>query len=65
MRIFGSGGGERLATELAVPLLGEIPMYPPILSGGDAGVPIVVGEPDSPAAKALVSTAQRIAEGYR
>lgn len=65
MRIFGSGGGERLATELAVPLLGEIPMYPPILSGGDAGVPIVVGEPDSPAAKALVSTAQRIAQGYR
>ena len=65
MRIFGSGGGERLATELAVPLLGEIPMYPPILSGGDAGVPIVVGEPDSPAAKALVSTARRIAEGFR
>ena len=65
MRIFGSGGGERLATELGVPLLGEIPMYPPILSGGDAGVPIVVGEPDSPAAKALVATAQRIAEGYR
>ena len=65
LRIFGSGGGERLATELGVPLLGEIPMYPPILSGGDAGVPIVVGEPDSPAAKALVATAQRIAEGYR
>src|SRR5687768_853400 len=65
MRIFGSGGGERLAAELGVPLLGEIPLYPPILSGGDAGVPIVVGEPDSPAARALVSTARRIAEGYR
>ncbi len=65
MRIFGSGGGSRLATELGVPLLGEIPMYPQILAGGDAGVPIVVGEPESPAAKALILTAERIAAGFR
>lgn len=64
MRIFGSGGGERLAAELAVPLLGEIPMYPQVLAGGDAGVPIVVGEPESAAAKALIATATRIAEAY-
>jgi ATP-binding protein involved in chromosome partitioning len=65
MRIFGSGGGERLASELGVPLLGEIPMYPQVLSGGDAGVPIVVGEPESGAAKSLIATAARIAEAYR
>ena len=65
MRIFGQGGGERLATELGVPLLGEIPMYPQVLAGGDSGVPIVVGEPDSAAAKALLATAERIASAYR
>ena len=65
MRIFGQGGGDRLATELGVPLLGEIPMYPQVLAGGDSGVPIVVGEPDSAAAAALRSTADRIAAAYR
>jgi ATP-binding protein involved in chromosome partitioning len=64
MRIFGSGGGDRLASELGVPLLGEIPMYPQILAGGDSGMPIVVGEPESAAAKALTATAARIAEAY-
>jgi ATP-binding protein involved in chromosome partitioning len=58
--IFGSGGGARLAVELGVPLLGQIPLYPPVLTGGDTGLPIVVGEPDSAAAKALTSTAERI-----
>jgi ATP-binding protein involved in chromosome partitioning len=65
MRIFGQGGGDRLATEIGVPLLGEIPMYPPVLSGGDSGVPIVVGEPDSAAAKALLAAGGRIAEYVR
>lgn len=64
MRIFGSGGGERLAAELGVPLLGEIPMYPPVLAGGDSGSPIVVGEPASAAAKALLKTADLIAAGF-
>jgi len=58
--IFGSGGGERLATELGVPLLGEIPLYPAVLAGGDRGEPIVVGEPESPAAKALLEVTGRI-----
>ncbi len=60
--LFGSGGGRRLADELELPLLGEIPLYPTVREGGDAGVPIVVAEPDAPAAKALAATAQRIAE---
>jgi len=58
--IFGSGGGARLAVELGVPLLGQIPLYPPVLTGGDTGLPIVVAEPDSAAAIALTNTAERI-----
>src|SRR6476659_5664726 len=41
-RIFGSGGGQRLAKELDVPLLAEIPFFSGVLSGGDRGEPIVV-----------------------
>jgi ATP-binding protein involved in chromosome partitioning len=59
-RIFGSGGGKRLAAELAVPLLGEIPFFPAVLSGADRGDPIVVSEPATPAAKALIDLAGRL-----
>jgi ATP-binding protein involved in chromosome partitioning len=59
--IFGKGGGERLATELGVPFLGRVPIYEPIRVGGDTGVPIVVGEPDSPAARAFRGAAERLA----
>lgn len=64
MSIFGSGGGEKLADELGVPLLGQIPLYPQVLVGGDAGQPIVVGEPGSAAAVALIKTAERISAAY-
>jgi ATP-binding protein involved in chromosome partitioning len=60
--LFGSGGGARLAAELGVPLLGEIPLYPKVMSGGDEGAPIVDAEPDSPAARALAATATRVTE---
>ena len=60
--LFGSGGGERLASEVGLPLLGQIPLYPRVLTGGDEGAPIVTLEPDSPAAKALGATAARVAE---
>jgi ATP-binding protein involved in chromosome partitioning len=59
--IFGKGGGERMAGELEVPFLGRVPLYEPIRVGGDTGVPIVIGEPDSPAAKAIVSVAEQAA----
>jgi ATP-binding protein involved in chromosome partitioning len=59
--IFGKGGGETLATELSVPFLGRIPIYEPIRIGGDTGVPIVVGEPDSPAAQSFRAAAERLA----
>jgi ATP-binding protein involved in chromosome partitioning len=59
-RIFGAGGGKRLADELEVPLLGEVPFFPAVLSGGDAGEPIVVGAPDSLAAKAIIDLAGKL-----
>jgi ATP-binding protein involved in chromosome partitioning len=59
--LFGSGGGEKTSKELNVPLLGCIPLEISLRQGGDAGVPVVVGEPDSASAKALVAIASQIA----
>ena len=59
-RIFGEGGGKRLADELNVPLLAEIPFFAAVLSGGDRGEPIVVSEPTTPAAQALFDLAGRL-----
>jgi ATP-binding protein involved in chromosome partitioning len=59
--IFGKGGGEALAQELSVPFLGRIPIYEPIRVGGDTGVPIMVGERNSPAAAAIRAAAERLA----
>jgi ATP-binding protein involved in chromosome partitioning len=58
--IFGSGGAKRLAEELDVPLLGQIPFFPAVLSGADRGDPIVVSEPATPAAKAMIDLAGRL-----
>jgi ATP-binding protein involved in chromosome partitioning len=60
--LFGKGGGEALAGELSVPFLGRIPLYEPVRQGGDSGVPIVIAEPDSAPAVALMSTAERVAQ---
>ena len=60
--IFGSGGGERLAKEVELPLLGQVPMAPRVMEGGDQGMPIVVSDPDSSAARALVGIATKITE---
>jgi ATP-binding protein involved in chromosome partitioning len=60
--IFGSGGGERLAKEVGLPLLGQIPLYAPVLQGGDQGAPIVLGDPGSSAARALFAVAQGVTE---
>jgi ATP-binding protein involved in chromosome partitioning len=59
--LFGRGGGEQLAADISVPFLGRIPLYEPVRSGGDAGVPIVVGEPESAPARAIVAAAERVA----
>jgi ATP-binding protein involved in chromosome partitioning len=58
--LFGAGGGQRLATELGLPLLGQIPLYPRVLEAGDLGVPIVVADPGSSAARALFAVAERV-----
>ena len=60
--IFGQGGGEALAEELSVPFLARIPLYAPVRTGGDSGVPIVIGDPDSAASRALVRAAERVAQ---
>ena len=59
--IFGKGGGEALAQELEVPFLGRIPIYEPIRIGGDTGVPITVGDPNSAPARAIRAAAERLA----
>jgi hypothetical protein len=59
--IFGHGGGEALASEMGVPFLGRLPVYQPIREGGDTGVPIVVSEPGSAAARSFLTVAERTA----
>jgi ATP-binding protein involved in chromosome partitioning len=59
--IFGHGGGERMAEELGVPFIGRIPIYQPIREGSDAGVPLMISDPDSPASRAFVAAAERTA----
>jgi ATP-binding protein involved in chromosome partitioning len=60
--LFGAGGGQGLADELELPLLGKIPLYPRVMSGGDSGNPIVDAEPESSAARELGLIADRIRE---
>ncbi|HET9358430.1 MAG TPA: Mrp/NBP35 family ATP-binding protein, partial [Vicinamibacterales bacterium] len=59
--IFGHGGGEALAAEMGVPFLGRLPVYQPIREGGDTGVPLVVSEPGSAAARSFLTVAERTA----
>lgn len=58
--LFGEGGGEDLAHEAGVPLLGSIPLEPAVAAGGDEGHPIALG--DGPAAEAFRALATRIVE---
>jgi ATP-binding protein involved in chromosome partitioning len=59
--IFGHGGGEQLAAKMEVPFLGRLPIYQPIREGSDSGVPLVVSEPASVAARAFLTVAERTA----
>jgi ATP-binding protein involved in chromosome partitioning len=58
--VFGSGGGDTLAAELGVPLLGRVPLDPAIREQGDLGEPIVSALPDSPSAQTIVEIAETI-----
>ncbi len=66
LRVFGEGGGRQVAERLSravgadVPLLGQIPLDPALVAAGDAGLPIVLSAPDSPAGKELRSVADNL-----
>lgn len=59
--LFSHGGGARAAEHFEVPFLGEIPLETAIREGGDAGVPVVAGSPDSPQARAFRAVAGEMA----
>ncbi len=63
--LFGTGGGERLATSLDLPLLGQVPLAPRVMEGGDSGSPIVIADPSSAAARALGKIATGVADAAR
>ncbi len=58
--VFGSGGGEDLAEDLGVPLLGTVPLDVELREQGDLGVPVVTSKPESAAAQAIVAIAEAI-----
>jgi ATP-binding protein involved in chromosome partitioning len=60
--LFGSGGGETLADELGVPLLGRIPLDPQMVASGDEGSPVVRSHPDAPSVQGIKAAAARIIE---
>ena len=61
--MFGSGGGQQLATQVGLELLAQIPMDPRISEGGDTGRPLVAVEPTAPASKVIMALAARVVEG--
>ncbi len=61
MDVFGTGGGEKLASETGVPFIGAIPMDPSVRIGGDAGYPVILSHPESPVAQALKMVAEDLA----
>ena len=58
--VFGSGGGEELARDLDVPLLGTVPLDPVLREQGDAGAPVVSAQPNAVSARAIAAIAQEI-----
>lgn len=67
MDVFGTGGGQIVADRLGVildhevPLLASVPLDPTLRSGGDAGTPIVIDAPESPAAQQIQAVADKLA----
>jgi ATP-binding protein involved in chromosome partitioning len=62
---FGSGGGDRLAEDLGIPLLGRIPLDARLRESGDEGAPLVESEPESESAQAIAALAEAIATTKR
>jgi len=59
-QIFGEGGGQHLADEIDVPLLGKVPLTMPLREHSDSGVPLVIEDPDDPAAQAIRHAARGV-----
>jgi ATP-binding protein involved in chromosome partitioning len=59
--IFGTDGGKKLADELSIPLLGQIPIHQNIREGGDEGKPIVFNRPESEQAKKIMEMSRKTA----
>jgi ATP-binding protein involved in chromosome partitioning len=59
-QLFGEGGGQALADEIGVPLLGKVPLTMPLREQSDAGTPLVLENPDDPAAQALRQLARGV-----
>ncbi len=60
--VFGEGGGAALAADIGAPLVAQIPLEPSVSAGGDAGHPIAITDPESPAGAAFHGLAARIVE---
>jgi ATP-binding protein involved in chromosome partitioning len=60
VEIFGHGGGRAEANRQKVQFLGEVPLFMEIREAGDKGIPIVVADPASPAAKAFINIAEEL-----
>jgi ATP-binding protein involved in chromosome partitioning len=58
--VFGSGGGEKLASQLGVPLLGTVPLDPLLREQGDLGVPLVAAHPDALTTRAIKEIAETV-----
>jgi ATP-binding protein involved in chromosome partitioning len=59
--VFGEGGGERLAEQLGVPLLGQVPLDPRLRECGDEGEPLLWADPESATAQVILAIAESIA----
>ena len=60
LTIFGEGGGQLLADDLDVPLLGKVPLQQELREHADAGAPLVIEQPDAPASQAIRDAARGI-----
>ena len=60
--LFGEGGGASLAEQIGAPLVARVPLEPDVSRGGDAGRPVVLSDPESPAGSAFHSLAARVVE---
>jgi ATP-binding protein involved in chromosome partitioning len=63
--LFGTDGGERLATHFGVPLLARIPLAPALRERTDAGTPLVIAEPSHPVSAIFRTLAERVAGDLR